>query len=127
MTISLTLLNSINTPADGVIFNPSTNTIFGLDTELISPPPDLVTEWEATQFDLAGNEISSFTSEEIPAVLGGVALDNGNLVFVFPGAGRLVEFTTSGELVEGGIDFSSQTLIDARLRGLEQCKKKVIQ
>lgn len=117
--IGLSFLDSFGGSADGIVYNPVTNTIFGLDTELLSPPPNVVTEWEATEYDLFGEELSSFTSDVVPAVLGGAALPSGNLLVVFPGGGRVVELTPDGETVVGGVDFASDDIFHLRPRGLE--------
>ena len=119
--VKLSLEKSFGGSADGIVFNPMTQSVFRVDTELVSLSP-LVTKWSATEYNLEGDDIANFTSEVIGAALGGTRLPNGNLLILNAKFGKIIEMTPYGELVNGGVDITSEALAvvgsNAKSRGM---------
>jgi len=130
--LNLSLETSFGSHVDGLTYNPTTDTIFGINSDLISPNP-IVVEWNVIEYTPSGRRISEFTSDAVNSALGGSTLPNGNILIVSPLFGQIVEFTPDGDLVPGGINIRSDALASSsdtsagtiyktnapRLRGIE--------
>ena len=130
--LNLSFERSFGSHVDGLTYNPTTDTIFGINSDLISPNP-IVVEWDVVEYTTTGRPISEFTSDAINSALGGATLPNGNILIVSPLFGQIVEFTPDGDTVPGGINIESDELASSsdtsagviykpnapRLRGIE--------
>ena len=115
MAIKLSLVNSfVYNSDDGITFDAKTGNIFAIANYRFSNDPPII-RWQVTQFSPSGVNLSSFGSSEVfnllPNGLGISSLPNGNLLVVSPRAGRIAEFTTSGQLAPGGINFVSEGVL----------------
>ena len=110
MPFNLELQNSFQFEnGDGISFDPSTKNLFVGRSAVVLPQQFLI-DWSIGQFTPNGQLISSITSNRAFSVSGVAFLPNGNLVITSPAEGRVVEFTKSGQLATGGIDFTSSEL-----------------
>lgn len=102
---------------DDVAVDPSNGNLFIVQNYRISEQPQIV-NWRVTQFTPSGQEISSFTSNELGNATGISFLPNGNLILVSTRSTRIAEFTKTGQLVAGGIDFTSNQIFTAGQRSI---------
>ena len=92
---------------DGIAFNPNTGNLFGLETVPISPEPGVfVFQTNVKELTPDGEEVSSFFFSDTIDASGVTFLPNGNLLLLSALTAQVAEYTTSGELVEDGINFS---------------------
>ena len=107
--VKLSLEKSFGSSADGIVFDPMTQSIFRIDSELLSVNPSVI-EWSVTEYSLEGEPLNNFTSEVIGAGLGGSRLPNGNILILNAKFGKIIEMTPYGELVSGGVNITSEAL-----------------
>ena len=108
MTISLSPINAFKQPqADAVAFNPKTGTLF---LSVINLPNEVVTDWRIDQYTTSGQFVSSFKTDQLQLASAIPSLPNGNLLMLDLRSTRIAEFTTDGQLVAGGIDFTNPIL-----------------
>ena len=99
---------------DDVAFDTKTGNLFAIRNYRVSTQP-LVVTWEVLQMTTSGQVISKFDSSsnypDFPNGIGISTLPNGNLLVLSPRGVRIAEFTTSGQLVSGGINFTSTNIV----------------
>lgn len=114
--INLELINSFDgNSADGITFDPASGNLFTAETVVIDFPLLNPDGFDVTirEIDPAtGATINAFKGldDELTLALGISILPNGNLITSDVIPGRIVEISTTGEIVPGGIDLQSPQL-----------------